>query len=151
MRVSHAVQDRSPGRTLIGAGIGGDDRTRLNSFESCLDFSGTLITLQRFLGETALDDRPQAGRYRGTKQVRDFAHDGRADLESCAPLKWHTPGSGFIEHNPQGPQITAIIGRVATQDFGGHVWQSAAYVGCVLQSCKGPGGALEYPTAYLLR
>ena len=58
MRMSHAVQDRSPGWAKIGAGIPGNDCARLNGFQSGLNFTCALITLHRLLGQAALDNGP---------------------------------------------------------------------------------------------
>src|SRR5581483_737250 len=56
----HAVQDHRPG--LLDRGLGGENRSRVNRFESGLRFSRPLISLRGLLGQTALNDSPQAGR-----------------------------------------------------------------------------------------
>jgi hypothetical protein len=61
MRVLHAVQDRSPGPSWIRAGTGGNDSSRLDGFQSGLNFTRALITLDRFLGQAALNNGPYPG------------------------------------------------------------------------------------------
>ena len=85
-------------------GSGGNDCTRLNGFQSGLNFTRALITLHRFLGQAALDNGPEAGRHWRAERVRKFAHDGRADLKAGASFKRQASGSRFIEHNSKRPQ-----------------------------------------------
>src|SRR5690348_13812925 len=85
--VSHAVKDRRSRCALLGAGIGGDDGSRLNGFEGGLYFTRALITLRRFLGQAALDDRPQTRRHWRSEQAGRFAHDRGADFKPGAPFK----------------------------------------------------------------
>ena len=104
MSVPDTVQDSSPGCPWIGVRTGGNDSSRLNRFQSCLNFTRALISLDRFLGQAALNNGPQAGGYGGRAQrIRDFAHDSRADLEARASFKGPAAGSSFVEHHSKRP------------------------------------------------
>ncbi len=61
LSVSHTVQDGSPGCARISAGTSRSDSSRLDGFQSCLNFTCALITLYRFLGKAALNNGPKAG------------------------------------------------------------------------------------------
>ena len=86
----------------------------------------------RFLYQAALNDCPEAGRYGRAKRARDFAHDCRTDLEAGAPCERKTSRGCFIKHNAECPQIAAMVGDLAAQDFGRHVGQSATDAGGIL-------------------
>ena len=148
MNVSHTVQDGSSECAVIGTGLSGSDCSRLNRFQSCLHLTRALISLSGLFRQAALDDGPKAGRHGRAKRLGQLAHDRRADLKACASSKWQTARSRFIEHYSERPQITAVVGRLATQDFGSHIRQSAAYVGRCLHRFKRLRGALEQPAFY---
>src|SRR6266516_7088528 len=107
------MQDRGCGSASIGNWIIGNDHSRLDGFQSCLNFTGALISLHRLFDEAALNNGPETGRHWRAERLRQLAHDGRADLKGGASFKWQTPGSRFIEHNSESPQITAIVSCLA--------------------------------------
>src|SRR6266540_3631204 len=123
----HTVQNRGCGSAAIDTWIICNDHRRLNGFQCCLNFTGALVSLHRLFGEAALDNGPETGRHWRAERLRQFAHDGGADLKASAPFKWKPTGSRFIKHNPEGPQITAIICSLAAQDFRRHIRQRTAY------------------------
>src|SRR6266404_2426080 len=143
LRVAHTVQDCGSGRARLGSGIRGNDRGRLNSFQSCLDFARALITLHRFLCQAPLHDTPQAGGDGRAKPIRNFAHDRGTNLKASAPAKWEAPGSRFVEDNSKCPQIAAMVGRLSTKNLGRHIRQSATYARCVLYRGEGPRRSFE--------
>src|ERR1700731_3518869 len=129
MSVSHTVQDRSSGHAGVGTRISGNDRTRLNGFQSGLNFTGALVPLGWFFAQAPLNNCPEAGGHRRAKRVRNFTQDGRANLKASASFKRQASRGRFIKDNSKRPYITAMLGLFATEDFGRHIQQSAAYAG----------------------
>src|ERR1700722_9186893 len=147
--VSHAVKDGGPGWAGIGTGSRRSDCSRLDGFESGLNFTRTLITLRGFFGQTTLDNGPQARRHGRAERIRDFAQDGRTDLEAGASFKRQASRSRFVEHDSKRPQIATIVSCLSPQNFWRHVRQRAAYAGRILESGKRASRAVEYAAPHL--
>ena len=119
-------------RAIFRDGIFEDDDGGLNRFKRGLDFAGALIALARFFREAMLNDGPESEREAGVERFRSFAENCCAGFESGAAFERETAGGGFVEDDSQRPQIAAVIGGFAAQNFRCHVGERAADAGAIL-------------------
>ncbi len=78
-----------------------------------------------FLGQTALNNGPNAGGNAGGELRRQIVQDGRANLESGASFEGQLSGSGFIEDDAKRPDVDAMVRFHAAEDLGSHVLERA--------------------------
>src|SRR5262245_1271699 len=96
---------------------------RLDSFEGRLRLACPLIAEGGFFRQTALNDGRQTGRYPGGQRWWRLMKNGGADLEGGPSLKRRLTRRRLIKHHSKGPQVAAVVPRLAAQHFRRHVGQ----------------------------
>src|ERR1700719_536932 len=97
----------------------------LQRLEGRAYFGGLLVTLRTLLHQAALDHCCQTIRDSRRQGRKRLAQDCCAHLEPGGSAKRQPSCGCFVKEHTEGPQIAEVISFLATQNFWGHVGQSA--------------------------